>query len=38
MGFNREPDDFDEAWAASLIGKHVLVSLTYLDHAEQPIE
>ena len=38
MEFIPEPDDFDEAWAASLIGKHVLVGLTYLDHTEQVIE
>ena len=31
-------DDFDEKLAASFVGKHLLIGVTYLDHAEEPIE
>jgi hypothetical protein len=31
-------EEFDDELAASFVGKHILVGITYLDHAEEPVE
>ena len=31
-------DDFDEEFASDMLGKHVLVGITFVDAAERPVE